>query len=169
MIACATSRVAATTIGLRALGNTWRRMMRHGPAPTARAAATYSRCRMASTWPRTIRAVCIQLVRPITPTTSTKTPASGPSAARSGSRNSMVLTISRGSTGNARNKSVKRISGPSRRRKKPARTPASVPAVSDSAMAVTPTASDSRPPASSRAKVSRPRLSVPSGWAADMP
>ena len=44
-------------------------MMRQGRAPTLRAAVTYSRARMASTCPRTMRAVCIQLVMPITPTT----------------------------------------------------------------------------------------------------
>ena len=113
MIACAMPSVAATTIGLSAFGKMCSRMMRSGRAPMLRAATTYSHCLMASTCPRTMRAVCIQLVMPMTATISTKMPASRPSEDCSGSRNSIMATSSSGSTGSARNRSVTRISGPS--------------------------------------------------------
>src|SRR5688500_1381469 len=49
-------KVIWTSSGPMRLGRMWRRMIRHGPAPMARAAVTYSRSRRASTWPRATRA-----------------------------------------------------------------------------------------------------------------
>ena len=92
-------------------------MMRRRRVPMLRAAVTNSRSFSASTSPRTMRAVCIQLVMPMTNTMSRKIPVSGPNAVRRVSRNSMMMTRSSGSRGSARNRSVVRISGPSRRLK----------------------------------------------------
>ena len=47
----------------------------------------------------------------------------------------------------------------------PDMTPISVPRIRASSIAVIPTDSDARPPAMTRARVSRPSWSVPSGWA----
>ncbi|MNL74167.1 hypothetical protein D3C87_1997490 [compost metagenome] len=54
---------------------------------------------------------------PMTTTIRMKMPVSGPKAARSVSRNSIRMTSSSGKSGSARNRSVNRISGPSRFRK----------------------------------------------------
>ena len=80
-------------------------------------------------------------------------------------RNSAMVTSRRGSSGRARKRSVSRMSGPSSRLKQPAARPTAVPTVRERAMAAAATASDTRPPASIRARVSRPRRSAPSGWA----
>ena len=53
-------------IGASAFGRMWRAMMRTSGAPTARAASVKSRSRIDSTVARTMRAVDIQLSRPIT-------------------------------------------------------------------------------------------------------
>src|SRR5205814_9765432 len=50
-IAKATLSEAWTTIAAAALGSTWRTAMRQAGAPSARAASTYSRALMPSTWP----------------------------------------------------------------------------------------------------------------------
>ena len=113
MIALAMPKVAETMIGLSTLGRMWRVMMRRRRVPMLRAAVTNARSRSASTSPRTMRAVCIQLVMPMTNTTSRKIPVSGPKAARRLSRKSMMTTSSSGSSGSARNMSVPRISRPS--------------------------------------------------------
>ena len=92
-----------------------------------------------------------------------KMPVSGPSLAESGSRNSITITSSKGSRGRARNRSVRRISGLSRRRKKPADMPIKVPNMTEIDMAVMPTAIETLPPAIKRAIRSRPNSSVPKG------
>ena len=119
---------------------------------------------IASTSPRTMRAVCIQLVMPITKTIRINIPVSGPNIARKVSRNSMIITSSSGKSGNARKRSVKRISGPSSHLTYPDNSPTTVPKNSDRAIATMPTDRDKRPPASTCASMSRPRLSVPKGW-----
>ncbi len=134
-----------------------------------RAASTNSCCLIDSTSPRTTRAVCIQLVTPMMNTTRRKMPSSGPKRSFSGSRNRRMTTRSNGNSGKARNRSVTRMSGPSSLRKKPESTPMPVPRMSPKIMAANPTASDTRPPTSSLASTSRPRLSVPSGWLSDGP
>ena len=55
-IAKATLSEACTTIGAVALGSTWLQAMRQPGRPSARAASTYSRAVIASTWPRMSRA-----------------------------------------------------------------------------------------------------------------
>ncbi|EKD60189.1 MAG: hypothetical protein ACD_54C00900G0002 [uncultured bacterium] len=90
-------------------------MIRRGAAPMDRAASTYSRSFSASTSPRTMRAACIQLVMPMAKTISKKAPISGPRMPATRSRNSITITSSNGISGSARNMSVNRISGPSRR------------------------------------------------------
>ena len=117
MMALATPSVAETMIGLSTLGRMWRRMMRRDGVPMDFAASTNSRSFRARTSPRTMRAVCIHEVMPITKTIRMKMPLSGPKAVRSMSRNSMMMTSSSGSSGRARNRSVKRINGPSSRLK----------------------------------------------------
>src|SRR2546429_222281 len=61
---------ADTMIGAAALGSTWRKIRRVGPAPTARAAATNSRSRRPSTSARTSRLVPNH---PVSPMSSTST------------------------------------------------------------------------------------------------
>ena len=163
MMALAMPSAAATVMGLRVLGRMWRRIMRTGGAPIERAASTNSRSLRASTSPRTTRAVCIQEVLPIDTTIKIKMPASGPRRLDRTSRNSITITSKRGSRGRARNRSVMRIRTPSRRRKKPAVTPISVPRQMAMDMAVKPTAIDTLPPAIMRANRSRPSSSVPKG------
>ena len=76
----------------------------------------------------------------------------------------MMATNSNGNTGNARKRSVSRISGPSSPREKPARTPIQVPKVKDRTMAATPTASDSRPRQPARGQTCRgPGCPSPAG------
>ncbi|MOA06615.1 hypothetical protein D3C78_1262650 [compost metagenome] len=117
MMAEAMPRVAETMIELSTFGRIWRRMMRYSRMPLDFAAMMNSWLLIVSTSPRTMRAVCIQLVIPITKTMRMKMPVSGPKAARSVSRNSMRMTSSSGNSGRARNRSVSRISGPSSLRK----------------------------------------------------
>ncbi len=109
--------VAETMIELSTFGRICLRMMRYSRMPLDFAAMMNSWLLIVSTSPRTIRAVCIQLVMPITKTMRMKMPVSGPKAARSVSRNSIRMTSSSGKSGRARNRSVSRISGPSRFRK----------------------------------------------------
>ena len=164
MMATAMPSAAATMTGLRQLGRMWRKITLRRRVPMLWAAATNSCCLMVSTSPRTTRAVCIQLVMPMMNTMSMKMPCSGPKVARRLSRNNMMMTSNRGSTGRAKNRSVRRMSTPSSRLKKPARTPIVVPRKTDNAMAVMATSSEIRPPTMERATMSRPRLSVPNGW-----
>ena len=168
-MALAIPRVADTMIGLRMLGKICSIMIREEDTPTLLAARTNSRSFTTRVSPRTIRAVCIQLVIPITKTISKKMPVSGPNAARRASLNNMMITSSSGSSGRARNKSVIRMSGPSRGLKKPASTPTTVPRTNESSIAVTPTARATLPPASTWTSISRPRLSVPNGCDQDTP
>ena len=70
--------VADTVIGDRTLGRTCRLIMRRAGVPMEREAMTNSRSFSASTSPRTIRAVCIQEVMPMTKTISMNMPVSGP-------------------------------------------------------------------------------------------
>ncbi len=163
IIALAIPRVAETIIGLNTLGKICLEIIRREGAPILWAATTNSCSLSVSTSPRTIRAVCIQLVIPITNTISIKIPVSGPKAARKVSLNNIIITSKSGSSGRAKNKSVKRIKGPSRRLKKPANTPIAVPTNNDNNIATTPTNNDTLPPAITCASVSRPRLSVPIG------
>ncbi|MNT77752.1 hypothetical protein D3C72_2169000 [compost metagenome] len=113
MIAEAMPRVAETMIELMTFGRMCLRITRYSHMPLALAASTNSWLLTASTSPRTMRAVCIQLVTPMTKTIRMKIPVSGPKAALSVSRNSMMITSSSGSSGSARNRSVIRISMPS--------------------------------------------------------
>ena len=131
--------------------------------PIERAASTNSRSLMASTSPRTIRAVGIQEVIATTVTIRMNMPPSGPKLALSGCRNSVTATSSSGRIGSDRNRSVRRISGPSSLLKKPASTPTPAPMIRLSAMAAQPTAMEACPPARSWASVSRPSWSEPSG------
>ncbi|MNE81642.1 hypothetical protein D3C80_1783060 [compost metagenome] len=117
MMAEAMPSVAETMIELNTFGRIWRRIMRYSRMPLDFAAMINSWLLIVSTSPRTMRAVCIQLVTPITKTMRIKIPVSGPKAARSVSRNSMRMTSSSGSSGRARKRSVSRISGPSSLRK----------------------------------------------------
>ena len=165
IMAFAIPSVAETIIGLRILGSMWRNTIRWRRVPILCAAVTNSRSLMLKTSPRTIRAVCIQLVTPMMTTIKRKIPCSGPNIARNGSRNNMILTSRSGRSGNERNISVKRISGPSRDLTNPATTPISVPRNSAIKAADRPTASETWPPASICANVSWPMLSVPRGWA----
>ncbi len=167
MIACATSSVAATITGETTLGRMWRRMMRWGAAPMDRAASTYSRSFSASTSPRTMRAVCIHEVAPMATTIRVKAPSSGPRTLAIRSRNNITMTSSSGISGRARNMSVSRISGPSSRRKYPARMPMNVPSVMAMIMATKPTASDTLPACIILCSMSRPSWSVPSGYCSD--
>ena len=169
MIAVAIPSVAATMIGDSTLGRMWRVIIRRFGVPMDRAARMNSRSFRPRTSPRTIRAACIQLVAPIADTIRTKVPKPGPIAWPSGSRNSVTISSRSGSRGRARNSSVIRISGASSRRKKPDRIPIRVPSVTAISIAVSPTASDTCPPFISRASMSRPSWSVPSGCAALKP
>src|SRR5438094_692449 len=64
-IASGIPKVTATTIGVSALGNTWRKSSRPAREPSARAPSTYSFCLMASTCARVCRAIPTQPVRPM--------------------------------------------------------------------------------------------------------
>jgi hypothetical protein len=156
--ALATPKVAETMIGDITLGKIWRKIIRRAGV-LDREAKTNSRSFSAKTSPRTIRAICIQDVTPIAITIRIKIPPSGPNEITKGPRN----TISK-SKGRARNRSVKRIKIPSRRRKYSASTPTKVPSKIDRAIAVKPTAMVICPPAKIRASMSRPNWFVPSGW-----
>src|SRR5205085_9293220 len=57
--AVATPSVACTMIGAVILRQIWRRMIVTGETPTTRAAATYSRSRSESVWPRARRAIVV--------------------------------------------------------------------------------------------------------------
>ncbi len=70
MMACATLIVAMTSTGPSTLGSTWRIMIRQGFTPMTRAACTYSLPCSTSVEPRTVRAYCTQLARPIEPTST---------------------------------------------------------------------------------------------------
>ena len=139
-------------------------MIVKGLVPIERAARTNSRSFNARISPRTIRAVFIQLVRPMTVTIRMNMPVSGPKLARSGWRNRVTATSSKGRIGSDSTRSVNRIRKPSSARKYPEMTPIAVPMMSDSSIAVHPTAIDARPPEIMLAMISRPRLSVPNGW-----
>ena len=102
-------------------------------------------------------------------TISRNIPVSTPKAALRGWRSSIDMTSSKGNSGSARNRSVRRISSPSRRRKYPARTPISVPMNTDRTMPTIPTANETCPPFIIRAKMSRPNWSVPNGCATENP
>jgi len=117
MIALAMPSVAETMIGLITLGSTWRVIIRLGGVPIERAARTNSRSFIVSTSPRTIRAVCIQLVTPMAKTIRKKIPVSGPKRRDKGSRNSVTIKRRSGNSGSARNRSVSRIRISSSRRK----------------------------------------------------
>ena len=117
MIAEAMPSVAETMMGDITLGRMWRSTRRWDGVPIERAASTNSRSFSASTSPRTIRAVCIHEVAPIAVTIRRKIPPSGPKPFDSGSRNSVTINSSKGSSGSARNRSVSRIRCPSRRLK----------------------------------------------------
>jgi hypothetical protein len=158
--ALATPKVAETMIGDITLGKIWRKIIRRAGV-LDREAITNSRSFSAKTSPRTIRAVCIQDVTPIAITIRMKIPPSGPNEITKGPRN--TITISKRKV-RARNRSVKRIKIPSRRRKYPASTPTKVPSKIDRAIAVKPTAMVICPPAKIRASMSRPNWSVPSWW-----
>ena len=124
--------------------------------PKDLAASTNSLSFTAKTSPLTILAIGIQLVRPIADTINIKIPVSGPKSPLRVSRNSIIITKRRGRRGKARNRSVNRISGPSNLLKKPDITPISVPNKTQSAIAVTPTSNDTRPPANKFENVSLP-------------
>ena len=79
------------------------------------------------------------------------------------SRKSIIITNNKGRRGNAKNKSVNRINGPSNRLKNPDTTPTNVPKTTDKAIAVTPTNNETLPPARRFEKVSLPNWSVPMG------
>ena len=165
IIAFAIPKVAETIIGDITLGRMWRRINRVLVVPMDLAASTNSRSLSASTSPRTIRAVGIQLVIPIETVIRIKIPFSGPNALFKTSRNNNIITSKMGSRGSARNKSVIRINRLSRRLKNPAKTPMKLPSTSAKSMAVNPTAIEVCPPAIIRARVSRPNWSVPKGCA----
>ena len=165
MIAVAIPSVADTMIGDSTFGRICRVMIWLLLVPMDRAARTNSRSLMARTSPRTIRAVGIHEVMPMAQTIRMKIPRSSPNAADRGSRNSSIMTSSKGSRGRARNRSVRRISGPSSRLKNPATTPMNEPRNSASSIAVMPTDTEVCPPDIIRAKISRPNWSVPKGCA----
>ena len=168
MMAAATSMVAATITGPRLLGRMWRTTWRVVEAPSARAASTNSFSRKLKNWARTRRATGIQRKPPMTATIRMKMPASSPSSAFSGSRNKKINNSSSGSCGRLRNRSVIHISTLSTQpREMPATAPTRTPTEIAMNMAATPTASEMRPPYSTRASRSRPRSSVPIRWAAD--
>ena len=149
-------KVADTIIGDSTFGKMWRVIIREFFVPIERAERTNSRSFNAKTSPRTIRAVGIQLVIPIAVTIKMKIPVSGPNAPFNGSRNNSIITNSNGKIGNAKNRSVRRIKGPSKKRKNPAKTPTNVPKTNDRPIAAKPTEIEVCPPAIIRAKVSRP-------------
>src|SRR6266581_6222762 len=77
-----------------------------------------------------------------------------------------MTSSSTGSCGNDRNRSVSHISPASTQpRDMPAIEPMMMPAITATAIAISPTASEMRPPYSMRAKRSWPRSSVPNGCA----
>ena len=117
MIATASPSVADTMMGEITFGRRCRRMIAPDEVPMERAARMNSRSFKASISPRTIRAVCIQLVRPTTTTIRMNIPPSGPKLARSGWRNRVTATNSSGRIGSDRNRSVMRINSPSSRLK----------------------------------------------------
>ncbi len=63
-IASGMPKVIETTIGVSALGSTWRLITRQKPAPRARAPSTNSFSLMERTWARVWRAMPTQPVRP---------------------------------------------------------------------------------------------------------
>ncbi len=77
MIALASPSVAETMIGESTLGKMCRLMMRRSRVPMDCAASTNSRSLMASTSPRTMRAVFIHEVMPMTKTIRMKMPGLG--------------------------------------------------------------------------------------------
>src|SRR5206468_5435492 len=105
MIAPPMPSVAATITGAITLGSRWRAMIRASDAPRARAACTYSRPRVSSTWPRTMRAIPAQ---PTIPMTTNTTGSDGFTAA--------AMAISSSSDGNASVTSATRMIRPSSQR-----------------------------------------------------
>src|ERR1700760_3292216 len=67
-------------IGAITFGRMSMNMIRHGPAPSDRAASTYSFSRIDSTWPRMIRSTDAQPRNPMTMTRPTRPPAEEPEA-----------------------------------------------------------------------------------------
>ena len=63
-IASGMPKVIETTIGVSALGSTWREITRQNPAPRARAPSTNSFSLIDSTWARVCRAMPTHPVRP---------------------------------------------------------------------------------------------------------
>ena len=70
MIADGTESVARTSTGPSRFGRMSMNMIRHGPAPTARAASMYSLSLTEMVWPRTTRAMPAQAKNEITPITT---------------------------------------------------------------------------------------------------
>ncbi len=68
--------VAATVTGLITFGRMWLMMILRCRVPMLRLARMNSCCLIDSTSPRTMRAVCIQLVAPMTVTINTNVPTS---------------------------------------------------------------------------------------------
>src|ERR1700753_109815 len=66
------SRVEYTMIGAITFGRMSMNMIRHGPAPRARAASTNSRSLIDSTWPRTMRPTEAQPKKPMTMMTTVR-------------------------------------------------------------------------------------------------
>ncbi len=158
-IALATPRVPATMMGLIEFGSRCRVAIRHRRTPRARAASTNSRSRRARNEARVSRATFIQRTRPTMTTIVRKL---GPNRA--------LARMSRNRSGSDSMRSTSRMRTlSSQPRKKPASPPTSTPSSKATTVASAPTASDTRPPASTRVRVSRPSSSVPIGWPSEGP
>ncbi len=152
-IASGMPKVTATTMGVSALGRMWRPRSRWKPAPSPRAASTYSFSLMISTWARVCRAMPTQPVRPmamkmfVSPAPSID-----------------MTRMTKSSRGKAYMTSMKRVRATSARPPRyPDRAPIGTPMATTMICAPRPTSIETRAPKIMRESRSRPSWSVPSG------
>ena len=146
-MAAATSMVAATITGPKALGRMWRTTRRALPAPSARAASTNSFSRSDRNWARTSLATGIQRKPPMTTTMRTKMPPSDPNTLLKEFWKRYITSSSSGSRGSDKKRSVSHMRPvPTAPRDMPATAPTMVPTPIATNIAASPTAREMRPP-----------------------
>ena len=153
--AAATMTAASETTGVSALGSTSRKAISKGRMPMTRAAATKSRSRRERISARVMRAGCIQAPMAMP---STMVGTRGPVT-------EMSASVSR-KAGTVWKASATRISASSTQPpRKPAMVPTVMPMNSAAAAAAVATSRVVRAPWMRAERTSRPRRSVPRGWA----
>src|SRR3984957_1864094 len=155
------SSVLYTMSGASRFGRMSTNMIRHGPAPSALAASMYSFSLIDRTCPRTRRPIDAQPKKPSTMITIGRPGPMNPKIGCTTATEKRVIANSRNGTASSQSMNRARIES-TRPPKSPAARPMTVPPITVTAVATTPTNSEIRAPYAMRTSRSRPRSSVPS-------